>query len=129
LQSERSYSVIGSVISKDEDALSVYSDFSLMSNSRVSEIRGGNLLESEVRDVYIEDIVMQKIIYFISLFSEDVKEYLGRQRSKEGLLQNDSQETVIDYFDLELDNIDDELIKLILDVLEHFDMFRLCLII
>jgi hypothetical protein len=117
------------VISKDEDALSVYSDFSLMSNSRVSEIRGGNLLESEVRDVYIEDIVMQKIIYFISLFSEDVKEYLGRQRSKEDLLQNDNKETAIDYFDLELDNIDDELIKLILDVLEHFDMFRLCLII
>jgi hypothetical protein len=128
LQSEQSYSIIGSVLTKDEEALSEYSDFSIISNSRLSQIKGGNMLESD-RDIYIEDVAMQKIIYFISLFSEDVKRYLVGLRSKDGLLTMDDTDAKIDFLELELDNIDEELVKLILDVLEHFDMFRLCLIV
>lgn len=128
LQSEQSYSVIGSVISRDEDALSEYSDFSIVSSSRVSQIKGGNIIQSD-RDLYVEDIAMQKIIYYISLFSEDVKKYMNTLRSKDSLLQHDNEDRKIDFFELELDNVDDELVRIILDVLEHFDMFRLCLII
>lgn len=128
LRSEESFSVIGSLVAKDVDSISEYSDFSIVSDSRVSQIRSSNVIQTE-RDIYIEDVAMQKIIYYISFFSDDVKRYLNKIRSKEGLLQMDKQEINIDFFELELDNIDSELIKLILDVLEHFDMFRLCLIV
>ena len=99
-----------------------------MSGSRISEIVGGNVIQSD-RDLYTEDLVIQKMIYFVSLFSDDVKEYLNRQRSKEGLLQIPSNETSIDYNELQLDNLDDELVSVLLDMLENFDMFRLCLVI
>ena len=128
LKSDRSFSVIGSVLAKDEEVLSEYSDFSIVSNSRVSQIKGGSIIETD-RDIYVEDMAMQKIIYYISLFSDDVKHYLTGLRSKDGLLQLDNVESSIDDFELELDNIDDDLVKIILDVLEHFDMFRLCLIV
>ena len=128
LKSEQSFSVIGSVVSKDEEILSEYSDFSIVSNARLSNIKNSNVIQTE-RDIYIEDIAMQKIIYYISFFSDDVKRYLNKMRSKDGLLQMDQNELQIDFLEVELDNIDTELVKLILDVLEHFDMFRLCLIV
>ena len=128
LNSEQSFSVIGSVVSKDEEILSEYSDFSIVSNSRLSNIKNSNVIQTE-RDIYIEDIAMQKIIYYISFFSDDVKRYLNKMRSKDGLLQMDQNKLQIDFLEVELDNIDTELVKLILDVLEHFDMFRLCLIV
>ena len=124
LKSEQSFSVIGSVVAKDDDVLSEYSDFSIVSNSRLSELKNSNVIQTE-RDIYIEDIAMQKIIFYISFFSDDVKRYLNKMRSKDGLLQMDQNELQIDFLEVELDNIDTELVKLILDVLEHFDMFRL----
>jgi hypothetical protein len=49
-----------------------------VNNSRFSAIDND-------RDMYAEDIVMQKIIFYISLFSEDVKERLKEMRSKDAL--------------------------------------------
>lgn len=43
-----------------------------------------SVIECE-RDAYAEDIVMQKLIFFISLFSEDVKQQLQKMRSKDTL--------------------------------------------
>ena len=128
LQSEKSFSVIGSMISKENDKLSEYSDFSVVSSSRISQIKKDNVIETN-RDVYLEDVAMQKIIYYISLFSNEVKYHLERLRSKDGLLQKKTEEFTADSLEFELDNIDVELVKLILDVLESFDMFKLCLII
>ena len=41
----------------------------------------------------------------------------------------ESEEVSVDYFELQLDDIDDEMVSIILDMLEHFDMFRLCLVL
>ena len=35
------------------------------------------------RDTYAEDIVMQKVIYYISLFKDDVRQALLAKRSKD----------------------------------------------
>lgn len=113
---------------KDDDALSEYSDFSIVSGSRVSQIRGVNELQSS-RDLHQEDLAIQKVIYYISLFSDDVKEILGRLRSNEGLINIHEQNVSVDYSELQLDNIDDEMASIILDMLEHFDMFRLCFVL
>lgn len=44
-----------------------------------------NLIKTR-RDIYAEDILMTKIIYYVSQFSHDVQSYLSRLRSKEALL-------------------------------------------
>jgi len=54
------------------------SAMSMLNSSRFSTI------ENE-RDAYAEDIVMQKVIYYVSLFSEDVKSRLQEMRSKDTL--------------------------------------------
>lgn len=116
------------MISKDNDKLSDYSDFSVVSSSRISQIKKENVISTD-RDVYLEDVAMQKIIYYISLFSQEVKHHLEKLRSKDGLMLLKTEDLAADSLELELDNIDAELVKLILDVLENFDMFRLCLIV
>jgi hypothetical protein len=40
------------------------------------------------RDIYAEDILMTKIIHYVSQFSGDVKSYLLRLRSRDALLSN-----------------------------------------
>ncbi|CDW90518.1 lupus brain antigen [Stylonychia lemnae] len=103
------------------------SAISLMNQSRFSAI------ENE-RDTYAEDIVMQKIIYYVSLFSDDVKSRLNEMRSKDTLGHLQIQQDPNDGFDnqfmyIDLDDISQELLHLILDTLEHYELFRLCLII
>lgn len=44
-----------------------------------------NLIRTK-RDIYAEDILMTKIIHYVSQFSYDVKSYLGKLRSKDALL-------------------------------------------
>lgn len=124
LSSNKSFSLIGSVVSKDQESLSEYSDFSIVSGSRVGSIMGANTIQTN-RDIYIEDVAMQKIIYYISLFSEETRGYLQKLRSKNQLNQAKTTELKVDTFELELDNIDTDLVKILLDVLESYDMFRL----
>ena len=127
LNRNNSFSVIGSVLSNDKESISGYSEFSIISGSRADSIVKGNHVETD-RDIYIEDIAMQKIIYYVSLFSEDTKNYLNKIRSRNQLSQT-KDDLEADGFELELDNIDVELVKILLDVLENFDMFRLCMIV
>ena len=126
LSSNQSFSVIGSLLSNEHQSISGYSDFSIISGSRADNIVNTNPIMTN-RDIYIEDIAMQKIIYYVSLFSEETKSYLQKLRSKDHLSQNENISA--DTFELELDNIDIELVKVLLDVLESFDMFRLCMIV
>ncbi len=49
-------------------------------------------------------------------------------RSSDELLSNKDFQ-VEDCLEIQLDDIGIDLVKLILDVLEHFDMFRLCMIV
>lgn len=83
------------------------------------------------RDVYAEDVITQKIIYYISLFSEDVSAHLQKIRSKKVLFSQGSAETqnTDDLFIFDLDDIDTNFVNLILDVLEYYELFRLCLML
>ena len=129
LSNDKSFTVVGSVVTNDEDSLSSYSDFSILSGSRVSNILETNQIDTN-RDIYVEDVVMQKIIYYVSLFSDETKNYLQKLRSKSQLsLKKEQEEFKVDELELELDNIDTDLVKILLDVLENFDMFRLCMIV
>ena len=42
------------------------------------------------KDTYTEDIITQKVIYYISLFSDEVKDCLNKLKEK-GLMQEFSQ--------------------------------------
>ncbi|CAI2362242.1 unnamed protein product [Moneuplotes crassus] len=127
LNSEKSFSIIGSVLCKDEESLSEYSDFSIVSGSRISEIRGANELQQE-RDFCTEDFVIKKIIYYVCMFGDEIKEFLSKIRSKEGLIKLSQTQSLDEFLELELDNIDTDMASTILDILEHFGMFRLCFI-
>lgn len=128
LSGNRSFSVIGSVISNDEKSIADYSEFSIVSGSRIGSIVESNVIQTN-RDIYIEDVAMQKIIYYISLFSEETRNYLQRIRSRDQLFQSKDDDLKADAFELELDNISIDFIKILLDVLESYDMFRLCMIV
>ena len=103
------------------------------------------------RDTYAEDIVIQKVIYYISLFKDDVRQALFAKRSKDQLAQvladidekpaEESKsgasgdlaarefEEDMDFMMIELDDLPQESLGLILDTLEHYELYRLCLIL
>ena len=90
LQSERSFSIIDSVVSGASMGVESFTSagFSIVSKDTVQSVRRAPIHPS--RDVYAEDIVTQKIIYYISLFSDEVKVSLGRLKDK-GLLKEYKQ--------------------------------------
>lgn len=60
---------------------------SKITNDFIKEILHKNLnLIRTKRDIYAEDILMTKIIHYVSQFSNDVKSYLGKLRSKDALM-------------------------------------------
>lgn len=59
--------------------------FSVVSKDTVQSVHRAPIHPS--RDIYAEDVVTQKIIYYISLFSDEVKQSLGRLKDQ-GLLKN-----------------------------------------
>lgn len=87
------------------------------------------------RDIYAEDVITQKIIYYVSLFSDDVSAHLKNIRSKKMLHSNNASEAKKeehvkeDDFMIDLDDVDSDFVNLILDVLEYYELFRLCLMI
>lgn len=94
LQSERSFSIIDSVVS-GKQSMGVKSiassSFSIVAGSDdAKSFLSGATVQSLNRnvapiysnkDVYAEDIVTQKIIYFISLFSDEVKSSLDKLKN------------------------------------------------
>ena len=147
LRSNKSVSIIDSILSKK--SISQTSDFSIISNAKSKKLQsmismGSSskisnsvntiaLVESN-RDIYAEDVITQKIIYYVSLFSEDVSQHLQQIRSKKILFSNtsslkDDLTKQEDLFILDLDDVDSNFVNLILDVLEYYELFRLCLML
>jgi hypothetical protein len=140
----RSVSVLESVISGaykekfNRSELSDYSiiesagDFTAFKNDAMLAIIKGSLNTIVTkRDIYAEDVLMTKIIHYVSQFSTDVKSYLGKLRSKDALLSEQintaaNQEEV---FDIDLDMIDGDFLNILLDCLESFELYKLCLIV
>ena len=95
--------------------------------------------------------MIQKVIYYISLFKDDVRQALFAKRSKDQLAQvladidskpaEESKDATggdlaarefeedMDFMMIELDDLPQESLGLILDTLEHYELYRLCLIL
>ena len=138
-------SIIDSILSRK--SISQTSDFSIVNAARASKVssiismssRGKShntiaFIESN-RDIYAEDVITQKIIYYVSLFSDDVSSHLKSLRSKQMLSslssqqQEDKETQSAEDFMIDLDDVDQSFVNLILDVLEYYELFRLCLMI
>ena len=65
----------------------VQSVISIISSKKQQSVKTIAFVESN-RDIYAEDVITQKIIYYISLFSEDVSSHLYKIRSKKVLFSN-----------------------------------------
>ena len=130
LRSSRSASIIESILSKK--SVSQTSDFSIVSSAKSKQVMSCKSVAfvEPNRDVYAEDVITQKIIYYISLFSDDVSDHLQKIRSKKVLFSTavDAQRQE-DLFIFDLDDIDTNFVNLILDVLEYYELFRLCLML
>lgn len=78
-------------------------------------------------------MVTQKIIYYISLFSDEVKDQLSNLREK-GILRDFKQKdtekgTEIDEFLISLDQVSIEFINTIIDILDYYEMFKLSMML
>lgn len=87
-------------------------------------------------DIFIQDEIMQQVIEYMTMFSDNFKAATLNIKSKEALLssrmeQNDESLNESAAFDLliDLDNIDMKFLYLILDTLEHYNIFRLAIFV
>jgi hypothetical protein len=81
-------------------------------------------------------VITQKIIYYVSLFSTEVSDRLSKLRSKNVLFSKKGEdgkpkeeEIKEEEFLIDLDDVDSDFINLILDALEYYELFRLCLMV
>jgi len=83
------------------------------------------------KDTYAEDVITQKIIFYISLFSDEVKDSIGKLKSKGLIHQQKRQGTEqdIDEFLIKLDDVDLDFINLILDILDYYELFKLSMML
>jgi len=82
VSSTSEFSIVGSQIPRSSaGSSSVFSGFSGKTQKSLRRIEVIN----NNKDIYAEDVITQKIIYYISLFSDEVKESLNKLKSK-GLL-------------------------------------------
>ena len=113
-----------------------------MASSKNSKAKNSIAFVQNDRDTYKEDVITQKIIYYISLFSDEVSDHLKQLRSKTILLSNtnfeakekednkavDAKDQEMDFI-IDLDDVSSDFVNLILDALEYYELFRLSLMI
>lgn len=149
LQSEHSFSIIDSIVSgvQSVGGKSVASSgFSIVGSNAAGDSQSflsGKTVKSLTRnvariesrnDVYIEDVVTQKIIYYISLFSEEVRGSLVKLK-QQGLLQEFKQHKSgddmpdVDQFLIQLDQVDLDFVQMILDILDYYELFKLSIML
>ncbi|OMJ66529.1 hypothetical protein SteCoe_36591 [Stentor coeruleus] len=115
---------LSSVINPDG---TIASDFSMLDSGQ--GYHNGKIIKTR-GDIFIEDSTMRKIIEYISMFSEEVTEYLKSLRSSSSLV---SSQIIKEDWELvslvDLDDLSSNMLGLILDTLEEYGMYRLCLIV
>ena len=77
----------------------------------------------------MQDVIAQKIIYYLSLWSEDMRNQLSELK-KQGILQeknvtNDSIDETD--FIIQMDDVDQDFVTLILDTLEIYEFYHMSL--
>lgn len=118
---------IQSAVHKDG---SVSFDYSIFDNSQAVALNlGGQLIQTKA-EIFVEDEIMKRIIQYISMFSKEVRSYLLSLRSADilvmtGSLQTDWRAASM----IDLDEVDVKLICTVLDTLEYFQLYKLCLVV
>ncbi|CAD8087866.1 unnamed protein product [Paramecium sonneborni] len=121
-------SIIESIASKKSEQ----SDFSAFSYAQIQSNPNVQFVKTKT-DIFIQDKIMQQIIKYISMFSDEFKYQLYNQRSKSAQLSNKQiNQHEFDYmvdFILDLDLVDISFIYLVLDILEQFKNYKLCIFV
>lgn len=122
-------SIIDSVVSGDISLSNRHSDYSILDNAHAF-VMNASLVNTK-RDIFVEDMVMSKVIQCVSYFSSEVRSYLESLRSKSVQLHTvrNPKENSMAEFIVDLDNIDVPFVNLILDILESFGLYKLCIVI
>ena len=79
----------------------------------------------------MEDVLAQKIIYYLSLWSEDMRSQLDKLKKK-GILHEVSKDSPSDTIDetdfiIQMDEVNQEFVNLILDTLEVYEFYHMSL--
>jgi hypothetical protein len=118
---------VHSAVNKDG---SIVSDYSILDNVHAAALNlGGQLIRTRA-DIFAEDEIMRKIIHYVTMFSREVQKQLQGLRSAESLMvhqqvSNDWQLASL----IDLDEISVETVLMILDTLEYFELYKLCLVV
>ncbi|CAD8176793.1 unnamed protein product [Paramecium octaurelia] len=121
-------SIIETIVSKKSEQ----SDYSAFSYAQMQSNPNVQFVKTKA-DIFIQDTIMQQIIKYISMFSDEFKYQLYNQRSKSAQLSNKQvDQHQFDYmvdFILDLDLVDISFIFLVLDILEQFKNYKLCIFV
>ena len=148
LKSNRSLSIIESIIAKDgrigSSAVSESSEFSIISSKHVQSVISSimseaqndamkqiNFIEDRDDDNYVQDVIAQKIIYYLSLWSDDMRKQLSELK-RQGIMHEvdkDAKNETIDETDfiIQMDDVDADFVNLILDTLEVYEFYHMSL--
>lgn len=102
----------------------------------MSELKGQamnqiNFIDEQDDDNYVQDVIAQKIIYYLSLWSDDMRKQLGELKNQ-GILHEvskDAKNETIDETDfiIQMDEVDQDFVNLILDTLEVYEFYHMSL--
>lgn len=120
-------SSLGSVIKADG---SIMSEYSILDNVHATALSEGGKLIKTRPDIYVEDQTMRKILEYISMFYDEVASCLKSSRSSQSLMSSQVFKEDWEITSLiDLDDISSDVLGLVLDTLEEFGMYKLCLIV
>lgn len=128
-------SIIDSISEVRRQKSNVFSDYSAVDFNHV--MSNQCQIVKTKQDIFVQDNVMQNIIKIISMFSEDIKTSLLKLRSKSTLLSQKENLTAeeaapndpaIDFI-IDLDFISIDFIYLVLDLLEMYKLYKLCIFV
>ena len=90
-----------------------------------------NFIEEQNDDCYVQDVIAQKIIYYLSLWSDDMRNQLNELR-RSGILhevsRDEGNETIDETdFIIQMDEVDQDFVNLILDTLEVYEFYHMSL--
>lgn len=123
-------SVISSMASIIKPDGSIISEYSFLDNMHATALNDGGKLIKTRPDIFVEDQTMRKILEYVSMFYEDVSLCLKSSRSSQALISSQVMNEDWEISSLiDLDDISVELLGLLLDTLEEFGMYKLCLIV
>ncbi|KAL4461532.1 hypothetical protein ABPG74_016156 [Tetrahymena malaccensis] len=117
-------------------------DSGIFSCSEFSSLNIADMMSTKAQmiktsaDIFIQDEIMQQVIKYMSMFSDNFKTELLKIKSKDALLTSRNEqhdETLTEHganeLLIDLDNIDINFLYLILDTLEYYNIFRLAIFV